>query len=122
MRTRRAIISGLMRASVVAAAAPVLAGPSSATSLKPLTIGIGGYTFAYLPLLTAKAAGFLEAEGYDVSLVNTGSGTNTLAAMLGGSVDVAGLVMSDVILAVAKGQKRRSMRSRRSCRNMQATP
>jgi NitT/TauT family transport system substrate-binding protein len=105
MWTRRALISRLMRASVVAAAGPVFVGAPAAANLKPLTIGIGGYTFAYLPLLTAKAAGFLEAEGYDVSLVNTGSGTNTLAAMLGGSVDVAGLVMSDVILAVAKGQK-----------------
>jgi NitT/TauT family transport system substrate-binding protein len=68
-------------------------------------IVIGGYTFAYLPLLVATAAGFMRAEGLDVSLIDTGSGTNSMAAMLGSSVDVAGLVMSDVILAVAKGQK-----------------
>lgn len=71
----------------------------------PLTVGLGGFTFAYLPLLTAKAAGFLDAAGLDVTFVNTGGGTNAMAATLGGSVDVCGLVMSDIILAAAKGQK-----------------
>lgn len=71
----------------------------------PLTVGLGGFTFAYLPLLTAKAAGFLDAARLDVTFVNTGGGTNAMAATLGGSVDVCGLVMSDIILAAAKGQK-----------------
>ncbi len=81
------------------------ARPAAAAGSTPLIVGIGGFTFAYLPLLTAKAAGFLDAEGVDVTFVSTGGGTNAMAATLGGSVDVCGLVMSDIILAAAKGQK-----------------
>lgn len=102
MITRRAMLGGITGGMVAGAATrswPQVAGD------KPITIAIGGYTFAYLPVLVATSAGFMKAEGLDVSLIDTGSGTNSMAAMLGGSADVTGLVMSDVILAVAKGQK-----------------
>lgn len=107
MTTRRAVIRGMAQAGIAGAfgAGLVTPGWSQSGSVKPVTIAIGGYTFAYLPLLVATAAGFMKAEGLDVSLIDTGGGTNAMAAILGGSVDVAGLVMSDVILAVAKGQK-----------------
>lgn len=112
MTTRRAVIRGLGHAGIAGALGSCLSTSSwsqaaapKPDSSKPMTIAIGGYTFAYLPLLVATAAGFMKAEGLDVSLIDTGSGTNSMAAMLGGSVDVVGLVMSDVILAVAKGQK-----------------
>ena len=102
MITRRAILGGITGGLLAGSA--TRSWPQAAGS-KPITIAIGGYTFAYLPLLVATAAGFMKGEGLDVSLIDTGSGTNSMAAILGGSVDVAGLVMSDVILAVAKGQK-----------------
>ena len=107
MINRREALRSITRTGAGAALAPVFAGRASANdaSLTPLTIGVGGYTFAYLPLFVAKAASFLEAEGLDVSLVNAGGGTNALAATMGGSVDVCGLVLSDIILAAAKGQK-----------------
>lgn len=106
MVTRRAVLTAASQGLAAATLMPALAAlPVRAAPPIPLNIGIGGYTFAYLPLLVAKAAKFTVEEGLDVSLANTGSGTNTLAAMLGGSVDIAGLVMSDVILAAAKGQK-----------------
>lgn len=99
----------LVRSAQVAAAAvvspAVLRSGSARAAGTPISIGIGGFTFAYLPLLTAKAAGFLEAQGLDATLINANGGTNALAATLGGSVDVCGLVMSDIILAAAKGQK-----------------
>ena len=101
MISRRTMLGGITGTLLSGTASP---GWSQA-NLKPFTIAIGGYTFAYLPLLVATAAGLMKAEGLDVTLIDTGSGTNSMAAMLGGSVDVAGLVMSDVILAVAKGQK-----------------
>lgn len=101
MITRRTMLSGLAAGALAGSVTP---GWSQAAG-KPVTIAIGGYTFAYLPLLVATAAGFMKEAGLDVSLIDTGSGTNSMAAILGGSVDVAGLVMSDVILAVAKGQK-----------------
>jgi NitT/TauT family transport system substrate-binding protein len=107
MTTRRAVIRGMASAGIAGAFGTGFnrRSLSQPASQKPITIAIGGFTFAYLPLLVATAAGFMKAEGLDVSLVDTGSGTNSMAAMLGGSVVVAGLVMSDVILAVAKGQK-----------------
>ena len=108
MINRRKALSRMSQIGVGAALATAFSGWAKAASLLPLTIGIGGYTFAYLPLLVAKAANFLEDEGLDVSFVNTGGGTNALAATLGGSVDVCGLVMSDIILAAAKGQKIRA--------------
>lgn len=107
MTTRRAVIHGIAQAGIAGAFGTglVTRSWSQPGPMKPITIAIGGYTFAYLPLLVATAAGFMKAEGLDVSLVDTGSGTNSMAAMLGGSAEVTGLVMSDVILAVAKGQK-----------------
>lgn len=99
----------LFRMMGAAGAAAALARPMQALAgggdLTPLNVGVGGITFAYLPLLTAKAAGFFEEEGLDVTLVNANGGTNALAAALGGSVDVCGLVMSDIILASTKGKK-----------------
>jgi NitT/TauT family transport system substrate-binding protein len=102
MITRRAMLGGLTGGLLAGSTMPSRAQSEGG---KPVTIAIGGYTFAYLPLLVATAAGFMKSEGLDVTLIDTGSGTNSMAAILGGSVDVAGLVMSDVILAVAKGQK-----------------
>lgn len=109
MIDRRHLFRMMGAAGVTMALAPVLSSPRMAMAAKsgltPLNVGVGGITFAYLPLLTAKAAGFLEEEGLDVTLVNANGGTNALAAALGGSVDVCGLVMSDIILAATKGQK-----------------
>lgn len=106
MISRRQVLvrSSQLAAAAVVAPAVLRTGPARAAGT-PISIGIGGFTFAYLPLLTAKAAGFLEAQGLDATLVNASGGTNALAATLGGSVDVCGLVMSDIILAAAKGQK-----------------
>lgn len=106
MLSRRQMLarSSQLAAAAVMSPAVLRLGPARAAGT-PVTIGIGGFTFAYLPLLTAKAAGFLDAQGLDVTLVNANGGTNALAATLGGSVDVCGLVMSDIILAAAKGQK-----------------
>ncbi len=100
MTTRRRLI----QAAALAPAWP-LCRPALAAPVRKLTIGVGGFTFAYLPLFVAKAAGYLSEEGLEVELVQTGSGTTAMAAMLGGSFDVCGLVLSDVILAATKGQR-----------------
>jgi NitT/TauT family transport system substrate-binding protein len=87
-----------------AAAASTLWRPAFAAPRK-LTIGVGGYTFAYLPLFVANATGMLAEDGLQVDLIQTGSGATAMAAMLGGSFDICGLVLSDVILAATKGQR-----------------
>ncbi len=106
MFSRRQLLVRSAQVAAVAVVSPTVLRTGSARAAgTPINIGIGGFTFAYLPLLTAKAAGFLEAQGVDATLINANGGTNALAATLGGSVDVCGLVMSDIILAAAKGQK-----------------
>ena len=101
MTTRRRLLQAASLASGWALAGPAVA----ALAARKLTIGVGGYTFAYLPLFVANAAGFLAEEGLDVEVVQTGSGATAMAAMLGGSFDICGLVLSDVILAATKGQR-----------------
>jgi NitT/TauT family transport system substrate-binding protein len=107
MISRRTVLKGMTQVAIGGTLTGGLSRPSwsAAETSRSVTIAIGGYTFAYLPLLVAVGAGFMKTEGIDVSLIHTGGGTNTMAAMLGGSVEISGLVMSDVILAVAKGQK-----------------
>ncbi|CAN7703583.1 ABC transporter substrate-binding protein [Neorhizobium sp. LjRoot104] len=99
----------LLRTIGAAALAAPLISPrraaAQAKDLRKLNVGVGGITFAYLPMLVAKAAGYFEEEGLDLTLVNANGGANALAAALGGSVDICGLVMSDIILASAKNQK-----------------
>ena len=75
MTTRRVVIRGIAQAGIAGAfgTSLVTRGWSQSGPMKPITIAIGGYTFAYLPLLVATAAGFMKAEGLEVSLVDTGS-------------------------------------------------
>lgn len=70
-----------------------------------MSIGLGGYSFAFLPLLVADAGGYFKKENVEVTLTLTGGGANTMAATLGGSVDAAGLVMTDIIRAAEKKQR-----------------
>ena len=101
MTTRRR----LLQAASLGAAWGVGRRVAAAPAARKLTIGVGGFTFAYLPLFVANASGFFTDEGLDVELVQTGSGATAMAAMLGGSFDICGLVFSDVILAATKGQR-----------------
>ena len=94
----------LLQAAGFGAAWGVARPAAAAPAMRKLTIGVGGFTFAYLPLFVANAAGFLAEEGLEIELVQTGSGATAMAAMLGGSFDICGLVLSDVILAATKGQ------------------
>jgi len=70
-----------------------------------VTVGMGGFSFAFLSVLTADAAKLFQEEGLEVTLINTGGGANTIAALLGGSVDMGGVVFSDTILAATKRQR-----------------
>ena len=49
-----------------------------ATGPSKMTVGVGGFTFAYLPLFVAQAADCFRNEGLDVSLVQTGSGVRSI--------------------------------------------
>jgi NitT/TauT family transport system substrate-binding protein len=108
MTTRRSFIRSALALPTLGTVASMGAGPTLGQApggVRKLTVGVGGFTFAYLPLFVTEAAGFFREEKLDVSLVQTGSGTTAMAAMLGGSFDITGLVLSDVLLAASKGQK-----------------
>ena len=103
MVTRRALLSQTLGAT----GATFLAMPRTACAAsEPVTLNIalGGYTFAFLPVLVAQAADLFARHNLKTSLIPTGGGTNTIAALLGGSVDVAAFPISDAILASTKGQ------------------
>jgi NitT/TauT family transport system substrate-binding protein len=100
MIPRRRLLHAAALGAAWGATSPAIAAPAA----RKLTIGVGGFTFAYLPLFVANAAGFLGEEGLQIELIQTGSGATAMAAMLGGSFDICGLVLSDVILAATKGQ------------------
>lgn len=109
MIDRRQLFRIMGAAGIGAALASPLILPgrvlAQSKDITKLNVGVGGITFAYLPLLVAKAAGFFDEEGLDLTFVNANGGANALAAALGGSVDICGLVMSDIILASSKNQK-----------------
>jgi NitT/TauT family transport system substrate-binding protein len=103
MQTRRQAMAALA-GTALAVTAPAFVRRAAAQSAK-VNIGLGGYTFAFLPVLAADATGLFAKQKLNVALTTTGGGANTMAAMIGGSVDVAGLVMSDIILAASKRQR-----------------
>jgi NitT/TauT family transport system substrate-binding protein len=105
MTTRRSFIRSTLALPALGPLTMSSALGQAQPGRRKLTIGVGGFTFAYLPLFVAEAAGLFREEGLEVSLVQTGSGTTAMAAMLGGSFQITGLVLSDVILAASKGQK-----------------
>jgi NitT/TauT family transport system substrate-binding protein len=93
MATRRLFCGQALAGLGLAAAPSLLARRSVAQSKdapRKMVVGVGGFTFAYLPLFVAQATGQFKTEGLDVSFVQTGSGATAMAAMVGGSFDVTG--------------------------------
>lgn len=96
------------------AASPTSAAPTVATSAVPtktatpslgkVTIATGAHVASLWPITIADGAGFFKAEGLEAEVVLTNSGSNTLAAVSGGSAQFGGLPYGDAILATEKGQ------------------
>ena len=66
-------------------------------------IGTGLQTL-HMPLALAQTLGFFREEGLDVTLENLSSNAKTLQALIGGSVDVAGIHQMQTIQMAAEGQ------------------
>ena len=91
---------GVALAGMVALA-PAHAQPAP----KPkLTVAVSSASFAWLPYLVASGAGFIAAEGIEVENVSIGTNTAPIAALLGGSVDVAAVGVQAALAAVDKRQ------------------
>jgi len=73
------------------------------TSLKKVTIIIGSPGLINSLHYIAEGAGFFKDEGLDVETVQVPSGTQQLAAILGGSADAAPTNLEQVIRSYARG-------------------
>lgn len=69
-----------------------------------VTVSLGSTSFAYGSLLVANEAGIFERNGLILDLVTTGSGSDAVTALLGGSVDFAGSGATAAVAANAEGQ------------------
>src|SRR6202000_1799408 len=75
-----------------------------------LTIGVGGKTLLYyLPLTIAERLGYFKAAGLDVTINDFGGGSQSLQALVGGSLDVVTGAYEHTIRMQAKGQDIRAV-------------
>jgi NitT/TauT family transport system substrate-binding protein len=88
----------------------LLAGCANQPATIPVRIanvGTGLQTWC-MPVTLASTLGYYKAEGLDVTLENLSSGTKTLQALIGGSVDVADFFYEHNVQIAAEGQHLRS--------------
>jgi NitT/TauT family transport system substrate-binding protein len=71
---------------------------------RKVKIAIGSTSFAWFPLYVAYGAGYFKDEGLDVEIINVPANSTPVAAMMGGSVDIAGLGVQTAFSAIDKGQ------------------
>lgn len=87
-----ALVSGLALSSGVQAAD------------RTVKIAIGSTSFAWFPLYVAYGAGYFKDAGLNVEIINVPANSTPVAAMMGGSVDIAGLGTQTAFAAIDKGQ------------------
>ncbi len=82
---------------------PVVA--AGAPAREKLTVAVGAeHALAYLPWDIAKALGYFEAEGLDVTLIYTKGGSEAGQALVSGSVDYSGNAIDHAIAAQQQGK------------------
>lgn len=99
-------IAGLRRLSFAIVLGIGLAGAFGAHAVdRTVKIAIGSTSFAWFPLYVAYGAGFFKDEGLNVEIINVPANSTPVAAMMGGSVDIAGLGVQTAFSAIDKGQQ-----------------
>ena len=88
----------------------MLAGCGGKSELQKVRIASSsaGLQMGWLPLTMAQTLGYYKEEGLDVEVQSIASTAKTLQALLGGSVDVAGISYVQTIQMAAEGQRVRS--------------
>ena len=76
---------------------------SANPTVRIATAGAGLQTFS-LPITFAEALGYDKEEGVDVSIDTLPSMGKTMQALVGGSVDVAGMSYAQTLQVAAEGQ------------------
>jgi NitT/TauT family transport system substrate-binding protein len=90
----------------------VLSGPATAQPIeKPnLTLGVGGKGLLYyLPLTLAERLGYFKEQGLNLTINDFAGGSQSLQALVGGSVDVVAGAYEHTIRMQAKGQDIRAI-------------
>lgn len=100
----------MQRRPFIVAVAAALAAPAvlRAQSLeKPkLSLGVGGKNLLYyLPLTVAEQLGYFKEEGLDLTINDFAGGSQSLRALIGGSVDVVSGAFEHTVNMQAKGQR-----------------
>jgi NitT/TauT family transport system substrate-binding protein len=98
-------IAGMIRlGSAVLLGIGLLGGLGAQAADRKVKIAIGSTSFAWFPLYVAYGAGYFKDEGLDVEIINVPANSTPVAAMMGGSVDIAGLGVQTAFSAIDKGQ------------------
>lgn len=94
----------LLSVSVSLLACQTGVAAAGAVQKTKLTVAVASNSLAWLPYLVADGAGYLADEGLDVKNVAIGTNTAPIAALLGGSVDVAAVGVQAALTAAARKQ------------------
>jgi NitT/TauT family transport system substrate-binding protein len=103
------------RRAVVIAGLGVLATPfivraQGTLERKDIKLGVGGKALLYyLPLTIAERRGFFKEQGLNVEINDFGGGSQSLQALVGGSVDVVTGAFEHTIRMQARGQDIRAV-------------
>ena len=100
---------GALAVGALLCAAGLPASTGFAQSVKPektdVAIAVGGKTFMiYLPLSVTERLGYFRDAGLNVEIQEVNSGTKSLQALIGGSVDATAGSFDHTIQVQAKGQ------------------
>ncbi|MCW5661180.1 MAG: ABC transporter substrate-binding protein [Burkholderiaceae bacterium] len=102
---RRTLIS----LAPAALAAPVFVARAQALEKPRVTLAVGGKNLLYyLPLTIAESLGYFKAEGLDLTINDFAGGSQSLRALVGGSVDVVSGAFEHTVNMQAKGQRLRA--------------
>ncbi|HEX6016937.1 MAG TPA: ABC transporter substrate-binding protein, partial [Burkholderiaceae bacterium] len=102
---RRTLIS----LAPAALAAPAFTLHAQAPEKPKATLAVGGKNLLYyLPLTIAESMGYFKAEGLDLTINDFAGGSQSLRALVGGSVDVVSGAFEHTVNMQAKGQRLRA--------------
>jgi NitT/TauT family transport system substrate-binding protein len=92
-----------MVALLAGAAAVPTAFPASAQGTEKLKVAIGAAGLYFLIHFIAEGGGFFKEEGLELDTIDVTTGPRQVAAVMGGSVDIAPLGLQLVIQAQSRG-------------------
>ncbi|MEZ5649987.1 MAG: ABC transporter substrate-binding protein [Burkholderiaceae bacterium] len=93
----------IRRFRILAAVLAVFVSAGTAVAQDKVRISHSTESFAFIPFFTAIAMDYFSKEGVDAEIVRTGSGSKTVAAVVGESADIAIGSTSSVLLARKAG-------------------